>query len=166
MHVRRRLLASLVVLAACGSAPPTTSLAGTWVGNVLVSFGALGTYGSPFALQVTVSGSTATITGICGNGGASVGAGTVTAPISNLGTGTYAESSGGLTCPAQTFGRCSTVVVTYQYASLLAGTDTDFGVAGYTDVNSVSLSTSGYSSGCGLGDRIQTSFIGMPAPVQ
>ena len=162
MH--RFAFAAVALLSACGSAPPGTTLAGIWTGNALISLSGV-TYGGPFALQVTVSGNAATISGICGGAGTSVGPGTVSAPVQTLGTGTYAAWSGTLSCPAQTLGRCDSALLTYQYASVLAGVGTDFGVPGYTDVNSISFSARGYSAACGVGDVLQTSFIGTAVPV-
>jgi hypothetical protein len=163
MH--RPLCVAAMLVCACGSAPPSSSLAGIWGGSAVTNFVTLA-YGEQIAMQVTVTGSTATIAGICGGGGSAVGPGTVDATLGTVGTGTYAQWFGKLTCPARALGRCDAVVFTYQYASVLAGTNTDFGVPGYpTDTNTLSFSGRGISSGCGLGDAFVTSFIGTPAAV-
>jgi hypothetical protein len=160
MH--RPLCIAAVLACACGSAPSSTSLAGVWGGNALTNF-SFGAVGQTIAMQVTVAGSTATVTGICGGAGASVGPGTVNANLGTVGTGTYAQWTGTLACPGQPVGRCDSVVFTYQYASVLAGTNTDFGVPGYpTDTNTLSFSGRGLASGCGLGDAFVMSFIGTP----
>lgn len=163
MH--RFLLASVLVLPACGSAPSSSSLAGTWSGNALVSFGAHGAYGRAYALQVSVSGNTATISGICGGASGSVGPGMVEAPITTVGTATYASWSSAVTCPPQTFGACTDAVLKYLYGSVLVGIGTDFGVPGYTDINSISVSQTGSAAFCGDGDLQRTSFIGTAVPV-
>jgi hypothetical protein len=163
--MQRSLCMAALVVCGCGSAPPSSSLAGVWGGNALTNF-SFGGVGQKIAMQVAVVGSTATITGICGGAGASVGPGTVAAMVGTVGTGTYAQWFGTLACPAQTLGPCEAVVFTYQYASVLAGTNTDFGVPGYpTDTNTLSFSGRGFSKGCGLGDAFNMSFIGTPVAV-
>jgi hypothetical protein len=163
----QRLLWTAALFCACGSAPPSSNLSGVWGGNALTNFGAqTHPFGEAQSMQVTVSGSTATISGICPGGGSSVGPGSVDATLGTVGTGTYASWVGTLTCPPARVGTCDAVVFTYRYASVLAGTNTDFGVPGYpTDTNTVSFSGRGTSNSCGLVDIIVTSFIGTPAPV-
>jgi hypothetical protein len=165
MH--RLLPAAAVLLCACGSPPPTSSLSGIWGGNAVTNFGAQrAVFGEALAMQVSVSGSTATVTGICPGGGSSVGPGTVEATLSTVGTGTYAQWVGTLTCPPARVGTCDSMVFTYRYASVLAGVNTDFTVPGYpSDVNTLSFSGRGSSNSCGLNDLIVTSFIGTPAAV-
>jgi hypothetical protein len=161
------LCTATVLVCACGSAPPSSSLSGVWGGNALTSFAAQPfAFGRQIAMQVTVAGSTAAIAGICPGGGASVGPGTVDATLGTVGTGTYAQWVGNLTCPPAQVGLCDAMVFSYRSASVLAGTNTDFGVPGYpTNTNTVSFSGRGTSNGCGLSDIILTSFIGTPVAV-
>ncbi len=164
MH--RLLFAASVLVCACGSAPAGSSLAGVWGGPALTNFAAQGAFGEQLQLQVTLSGSTATLVGICGGEVSSIGPGTVDATMGTVGTGTYAQWFGELNCPARRVGRCAEMVWTYEYANVLAGQNTDFGVPGYpTDVNTLSFSGRGTSIGCGITDVFVTSFIGTPAPV-
>lgn len=166
MHRLLSAAAAAALVCACGSAPASTSLAGLWLGPAVTNFATPVTLDEQLALQVTVSGNTATIAGICGGTGTSVGAGTLDATLATLGTGTYAHWAGGLDCPARAVTQrgCDAVVFTFRYASVLAGTNTDFGVPGYpSDTSTLSFSGGGSLSGCGVGDTFATSFIGTPA---
>lgn len=166
--MQRLLCTAAILVCACGgSPPPSSNLDGVWGGNALTNFAAqTRAFGEPLAMQVTVAGNTATIAGICPGGGSSVGPGTVDATLGTVGTGTYASWVGNLTCPPAKVGHCDTMVFSYKYASVLAGTNTDFGVPGYpTNTNTVSFSARGTSNGCGLVDIILTSFIGTPVAV-
>lgn len=163
MH--RLLLASVVLLSACEGAPPGSTLAGTWNGNAVINFATQSTLGEVFALQVTVSGNTATLSGICGSGNASVGPGTVEASIYTIGSGTYADWMGTVTCPPRALRLCETTVLTYRTATVLAGVNSNFYFSPYTNVNSLSYTAYGYSAGCGRSDVIQTYFIGTAVPI-
>ena len=68
MNMHRSLCVAAVLACACGSAPPSTSLAGVWGGNALTNF-SFGSVGEKIAMKVTVAGNTATLTGICGGAG-------------------------------------------------------------------------------------------------
>jgi hypothetical protein len=164
-----RLLAMGVVffvICACGSAPPSSSLAGTWGGNALSTFSVPRIFFTePVLLQVSIDGGTATIDGICGGAGDStIGNGTVEATVTTIGTGTFANWQNKVTCPARRIKTCDDVVFTYTNGSILVGINTDFGSSAPVQFsNSLNLAAEGTSSGCGLGTRLVTQFLGTPA---
>jgi len=166
MH--RLLTASVVLLVVggCDSAPPGSSLAGTWAGNALSTFGLPRfAYGEGIFVRVSVDGGTATIEGICGGGGSALGSGSVEATVEMIGTGTFASWQDSVTCPARRIQTCDEVVFIYTYGSILAGINTDFGsTAPVQYSNSLSLAASGSATGCGgLGSSLTTRYIGTPA---
>ena len=157
--VRRLVLCILPFLWACS--PSTTSsadLAGSWTGTAVTTFLAQATYAQTTDLDITVFGETATISGVCG--GTPVGPGTVSAPITTIGTGTYASYSGSVTCPARRVANCESVVFIYAQVAVLAGLTND---ANQPDVNgplTLSFAAKGNSSGCGRADLPETVLIG------
>jgi hypothetical protein len=155
----------LLVVGGCGSAPPSSSLAGTWAGNAVSTFGLPRfAFGEGIFVQVSVDGGTATIDGICGGGGSAVGSGSVEATVDMIGTGTFASWQDSVTCPARRIQTCDDVVFTYTYGSILAGINTDFGsTAPVQYSNSLSLAAKGSATGCGLVSQLMTSYIGTPA---
>ncbi len=158
--MRRLLGCAVVVLCACGGSPaPSTDLAGAWAGNALSTFAAQSAYAQNIVLEISVSGDTATFSGVCG-GGAPIGPGTVNATMSNIGTGTYATSLGTVTCPPRRVANCETVVFTYLNMAALAGATNDSNHPEIHGPLTLSFAGQGSSQGCGRSDQLLTTFIG------
>lgn len=161
--MRRLLPIAVVLLGACGTSPaPSATLAGNWQGSAVTAFAAQGTaYAESNVLAVSVSGDTATISGICGGYVApTIGPGMVNATVSTIGSGTYATYMGSVTCPARRIGSCADVVFTYTTVAILAGTTNDSNDPARNGPLTLSFAAGGSSESCGRADRVVTTLIG------
>jgi len=161
--LRTNLLACvfLALGAACGASlatdggplpPLSVQLAGTWGGtaNAVFSLRGSNTGAHPFdtAVFVTVSGTTATLTGLCPDG---------TGVLTVTGSGTTASGSSvppfsTWQCPAIVIADCQAVVFTYQTVEMTL-----------TGPTRLRVTATGLASGCGSTYGLATTFDGVLA---
>jgi hypothetical protein len=135
-----------VFLSACGgsTSPLSAAFAGTWTTNLSVSGGTLGSeQGVAGELDITVSGSSATVAKVCLDG---------TGSLSFTGSGDSASYSGLYACGPATLGSCASAVVSY--ASGTASV-----VVGSPDTLTIDLT--GNVSGCGQSSALTAAFTGL-----
>jgi hypothetical protein len=148
----RILLCAVVLLFACnstnapgldsgtGNGSLSSGFAGTWGGPIQTDFSVGGGFEVGTALYITVSGETASISGVCPDGSGNLPVG---------GSGTSAVFSGSVTCPSVAISGCDGVVVTYTQANLAL-----IGPA------SLKLIATGSAAGCGLTGTVDSTFTG------
>jgi hypothetical protein len=151
--ISRRVVASglaAAVLCACGSSgnqnnadagpPLSNGFAGTWGGTLQTTFGAGGGIDATTAMFVTVSGNTASVSGVCPDGSGSQ---------SFVGSGATASSPGAVTCPAIPVGDCQSVTFAFG--------DSDLALL---DATHLELTVSGRATGCSVTNSFITKFEG------
>ncbi len=136
-----------------GTLPPlSVGLDGTWGGRAIALFGPsgapTGSYAYDTALLVTVSGTTASLSGVCPDG---TGAVTVTGSGT---TGSFSAlfPSNNVQCPAIVIADCQTVVFAYRSVQ-----------ATLTGPSSLTVTATGSASGCGTTVGVTTTLDGVLA---
>ncbi len=115
---------------------------GPWTGMTRAAFGSGGSYSYDAFLGVTVTGSTALVSGVCVDG---------TGSLTVDGGGTSASFSGSVTCPSIPISTCEAVVFTYEGA-LLTLSDTG-----------LSFNATGTANGCDDKESLVSTFAGSQA---
>jgi hypothetical protein len=123
-----------------GNGPLSAGLAGTWGGPVQTHFSVGGDFGIAFVLYISVSGETASVSGVCPDG---------SGPMAVTGSATSASFSGSLTCPSVPVTGCDGVVITY--------TDANLALIGPTALKFIATGT---AVGCGLTASVSSTFSG------
>ncbi len=140
---------TLAVLCACGGAASpdggtanelAAGFAGTWGGPMVTRFAIGGELNLASVVYVTVSGGSASLSGVCPDG---------SGPMAVSGSGTSASFSGSLACPNVAISGCDDLNITYSQAllSLVSATNLE-------------LTVTGVANGCGLTSEAVSTFSG------